>query len=69
MKEKEKKLNLLLLGVGQMLTSMVIAGLILGFFVDWWFGTTPIFLFLFCVLGFVGGMLKVYKLLTHPEMF
>jgi len=52
-----------------MLTSMVIAGLILGFLVDWWFGTTPIFMFLFCVLGFVGGMLKVYKLLTHPEMF
>ncbi len=68
-KEKEKKLNLLMLGVGTILTSMVISGLILGFIVDWWLGTTPIFMMSFLLIGFIGGMLKVYKMLTHPEMF
>ncbi|MCF6217560.1 MAG: AtpZ/AtpI family protein [Gammaproteobacteria bacterium] len=68
-KEKEKKINLLMLGVGTILTSMVVSGLILGFIVDWWLETTPIFMMLFLLLGFVGGMLKVYKMLTHPEMF
>jgi ATP synthase protein I len=48
---------------------MIAAGFILGYFVDWWFGTLPWFLLGFGVLGFIGGMLKVYKLLTHPGMF
>ena len=69
MDEKEKKLNLLLLGVGSILTSMIASGLILGFLLDWWLGTTPLFMMALGALGFVGGLLKVYKMLTHPEMF
>ena len=67
--DKSKNPNLLLLGVGSVLTSMIASGLILGFLVDWWFGTTPIFMLALGVLGFVGGLLKVLKMLTHPGMF
>jgi len=67
--EKPKQVNMLLIGVGTMLTSMIASGLILGFLIDWYFETTPIFMLLLGLLGFIGGMLKVYKLLTHPGMF
>lgn len=59
----------LLMGVGTMLTSMIAAGFLLGYLVDWWLGTLPWFLLGFGILGFIGGILKVYKLLTHPGMF
>ncbi len=52
-----------------MLTSMIAAGFILGYVVDWWLGTLPWFLLGFGALGFIGGILKVHKLLTHPGMF
>lgn len=67
--EKPKNPNVLLLGVGSVLTSMIASGLILGFLVDWYFGTTPIFMLALGALGFVGGLLKVLKMLTHPGMF
>ncbi len=67
--EKPKGPNLLLIGVGTMLTSMIASGLILGFLTDWYFNTTPIFMLVFGLLGFIGGLLKVYKMLTHPGMF
>ena len=66
--KKTKGTGLLLIGVGTMLTSMVVAGFLIGYWVDLWFQTQPIFLLLLGVLGFVGGILKVYKLLTDPEL-
>ena len=57
------------MGVGSVLTSMIAAGFIMGYAVDWWLGTVPIFLLGFGILGFIGGILKIYKLLTHPGMF
>ncbi len=65
---KTKASGLLLIGVGSMLTSMIIAGFLLGYWVDVWLQTQPIFLMLLGTLGFIGGILKVYKLLTDPEM-
>ena len=65
---KTKGSGLLLIGVGSMLTSMIVAGFILGYWTDVWLQTQPIFLMLFGALGFIGGILKVYKLLTDPEM-
>jgi ATP synthase protein I len=67
--DQSKKARPLLIGVGSMLTSMIVAGFILGYAVDWWLGTLPWFLLGFGVLGFIGGILKVHKLLTHPGMF
>ncbi|HUO44146.1 MAG TPA: AtpZ/AtpI family protein [Burkholderiales bacterium] len=61
-----KNTGLLLMGVGTILTSMVLAGFLLGYVLDAWLETRPVFMVLLCGLGFVGGILKVYKLLTHP---
>jgi len=47
---------------------MVVAGFVLGFLVDMWLETEPVFLLSFGFLGLLGGMIKVYKLLTHPDM-
>lgn len=43
---------------------MVASGFLLGYLTDRWLGTSPLFMLLFGVLGFIGGMLKVYKLLS-----
>lgn len=55
---------LLLIGVGTMLASMSVVGLAVGYGLDYWLGTSPWFMLSFGVLGFVGGFLKVYKLLV-----
>ncbi|VAW49473.1 hypothetical protein MNBD_GAMMA04-865 [hydrothermal vent metagenome] len=55
--------NYVLIGAGSMFTATVIAGFIVGYALDYVFGTMPIF-FLACgVLGFIGGAQKV-RLLT-----
>lgn len=64
MKQPERP-GLLLIGVGTMLTSMVVAGFLLGYAVDVWADTRPIFMLVFGALGLVGGFLKVYRLLMH----
>jgi ATP synthase protein I len=65
---KPKGKGLLLIGVGTMLTSMIASGFLLGYLVDLWLNTLPIFMMIFGCLGFVGGILKVYKLLTNPDL-
>jgi ATP synthase protein I len=60
--------GLLLISVGTMLTSMVIAGFLLGYGLDVWFDTKPILMLILGVMGFVGGILKVYKLLNDPNL-
>ena len=67
MKQKKSR-SLLLVGVGSMLTSIVVSGFLLGYAVDVWIDTRPIFMLLLGGLGFVGGFLKVYKLLIHPDL-
>jgi len=66
--KKAKGPGLLLISVGSMLTSMVVAGFLLGYGVDVMFDTQPIFMLIFGLLGFVGGILKVYKILSNPEL-
>jgi ATP synthase protein I len=66
--KQQKSRSLLLVGVGSMLTSMVVAGFLLGYALDAWVGTKPIFMLLFGGLGLVGGLIKVYKLLIHPDL-
>ena len=55
----------MLVGVGTMLTSTVMSGFLLGYGVDYWLETTPMFMLLFGALGFVGGGLKVYRILSR----
>lgn len=67
MNEPPQSRGLLLIGVGSMLTSMVVAGFLLGYLVDSWADTRPLFMLLFGALGLVGGFLKVFKLLVRSE--
>lgn len=69
MTKRKKGPGLLLVGVGNILASTIISGFLLGFGLDYWLGTTPIFMLLLGGLGFIGGMLKVYKLLSNPDLY
>ncbi|MEA3404660.1 MAG: AtpZ/AtpI family protein [Pseudomonadota bacterium] len=55
-------LNFLLMGAGSMFTSMLAAGFLVGFVLDTLFETTPIFMMVCGVMGFIGGLQKVHKL-------
>lgn len=61
----KKSPRLILLGVGTILSSMVLSGFLLGYWVDGWLDTKPIFMLLFAGLGFVGGAIRVCKLLVN----
>jgi ATP synthase protein I len=61
-------LNFLLLSAGSVFTSMIVAGFLVGYAFDALFDTTPLFLLSCGVLGFVGGMMKVHKLLGKMEL-
>lgn len=58
-----KSPSLLMIGAGSMFTSMVVAGFLVGYWLDSFFDTQPIGLISCGVLGFIGGGQKVYKLL------
>lgn len=60
-------LNFLLMGAGSMFTSMIVAGFLVGYVLDEVFDTKPIFLLSCGVLGFIGGMQKVSKLLSKMD--
>jgi len=60
---QSKPLNLLLIGAGSMFTSMVVAGFLVGYWIDTWFDTQPIGLMVCGVMGFIGGGRKVYDVL------
>ncbi|HIO93456.1 MAG TPA: AtpZ/AtpI family protein [Leucothrix mucor] len=59
--------GLLHIGAGNIFASMIISGLMLGYFVDQWLETTPIFMLIFGVLGFLGGMKRIHALLRYEN--
>ena len=65
---KAKGPGLLLISVGSLLTSMIAAGFLLGYGVDVLLDTQPVFMLSFGLLGFVGGIMKAYKILSDPEL-
>lgn len=65
--QKTNRPPLLQIGVGNIFASMVISGLIIGYFVDQWLEMTPIFMLSFAVLGFIGGMKKVHGILKYEH--
>jgi len=68
-KNQKPALNFLLMGAGSMFTSMVVAGFIVGYVFDTLFDTLPIFLLLCGFLGFIGGIMKVHKLLGKMDLY
>lgn len=67
-KESKPALNFLLLSAGSMFTSMIVAGFIVGYVIDTLLDTTPIFLLGCGVMGFIGGIMKVHKLLGKMDL-
>ena len=67
MKKNKANAGLLYMGVGVQLTSMTIAGFLLGFVVDEFFGTRPFVMLAFGFLGFIGGVMKVHAFLTRLD--
>lgn len=65
--EKPQGQGLLLIGVGTILSSMAIAGFALGYVLDVWADTRPLFMLLMGALGVLGGFIRVFKLLTRPD--
>ena len=63
--KKQQNAGLLLIGVGTNLSAMTAVGFLLGYGGDYLLGTTPLFMLLLGVLGFVGGVLKAHKLLSR----
>ncbi|MCK5810986.1 MAG: AtpZ/AtpI family protein [Cocleimonas sp.] len=64
---KLNKPSLLHIGAGNIFSSMIISGMIIGYFVDQWLELTPLFMMLFGVLGFIGGMKKVHAILSYEN--
>jgi len=62
---KPKSAGWLLVGVGTQLSAMVVTGFMLGYGADYLLDTRPVFMLIFGVLGFVGGVLKALKLLIR----
>jgi len=66
MPQREKEpLQLLQVGVGTMLSSMAIAGFLLGYFTDQYLDTIPVFMLIFGFLGVLGGIMKAHRLLIN----
>ena len=55
-------LNFLLMGAGSMFTATIVAGFLVGYVIDLLLETTPIFMMVCGVMGFIGGIQKVMKL-------
>jgi ATP synthase protein I len=64
---KSNRLGLLQIGVGNIFSSMIISGFIIGYFVDQWLQVTPLFMMLFGLLGFIGGMKKVHAIVRYEN--
>lgn len=64
---ESNKLGLLQIGVGNIFSSMIISGFIIGYFVDQWLQVTPLFMMLFGLLGFIGGMKKVHAIVRYEN--
>jgi len=49
------------LKLGVELISAIIVGLVIGLFLDNYFQSKPIFLFIFLILGFAAGIMNVFR--------
>jgi ATP synthase protein I len=67
-KKTKPALNFLLLSAGSVFTSMIVAGFLVGYAFDVLFDTAPLFMLACGVLGFVGGVIKIHKLLEKMDL-
>ena len=55
---------LLLVGAGTLLVAMTVTGFTLGYAVDVWLDSSPVFMLIFGPFGFMGGILRIHKMLS-----
>ncbi len=63
--QRHKGGDILLMGSGTILTSMILSGLLLGYLADYWLDSRPLFMLVCAGLGAVGGFLRIYNLLSR----
>ncbi len=64
---KPSPMGLPLVGAGNMFVSMIASGFILGFLVDGWLDTRPVFMLIMGGLGLIGGLLQAHRLLRMQD--
>jgi ATP synthase protein I len=70
MQEETKKYVKLLALVSSMGISMVLAiviGITVGYYLDKWLHTSPVFLLIFLVLGIIAGFRNIYVIMKRAE--
>ena len=70
MQEETKKYIKLLAMVSTMGISMVLAlviAIVLGYYLDKWFHTSPVFFLIFMVIGIVAGFRNIYVIMKRTE--
>ena len=61
------KSSVLLIGMGSSFAGMILAGFLLGYLFDSLLDTKPIFIIGCGVMGFVGGLQKLHRMLAASE--
>jgi ATP synthase protein I len=61
--------NYLMLSAGSIFTSMLVAGFLVGYFLDELFDTRPILMLACALLGFIGGIQKVIRLTQRLDHY
>lgn len=54
-------------GLGFVIPMCVLVGYVIGYWLDRWLKTSPIFAVIFLLLGFGAGFLELYKMLVGYE--
>lgn len=70
MQEETRKYIKLLAMVSTMGISMVLAlviAIVIGYYLDKWFQTSPVFFLVFMVLGIVAGFRNIYVIMKRTE--
>ncbi|MGK0674575.1 MAG: AtpZ/AtpI family protein [Halothiobacillaceae bacterium] len=60
-------IGLPLISAGSLFVSMIASGFIIGYLVDGWFDTRPLFMVIIGGLGLVGGLQRVHQLLRMQD--
>ena len=55
------------LRAGSSFTGSIIAGIIIGYGLDYWLSTSPIFLIIFCPVGIAAGFYNLWRVFKQLD--